>query len=259
MVALMVGVGWQQLRSRPVVSASTTTAAIALQASVKNRSNENRSTENHAIETSGVPALQSPMPSSPAMLPILNQQSSGPEISVAPQVASASPISASTLSQDVIAKPVVAPSSASTSFHVTKTTAHQASAKRGNNLVAANASHTITSVASLQDSSSTSMPLRLQISGPPRKLVYPLSPDDSTRGKVSLQAVVGFDGKVNQVKVLAGNRLLATAAARAIREWRYQPFSENGQQVERETRITVSFISTDVVAVSFPDAAQASR
>jgi len=59
--------------------------------------------------------------------------------------------------------------------------------------------------------------------------------------------------------VLAGNRRLAAAAARAIREWRYQPFSGNSQQLERETRITVSFISTDVVAVSFPDAAQASR
>ena len=102
-------------------------------------------------------------------------------------------------------------------------------------------------------------PPRMRISGPPRKLVYPVCPDGSTRGKVSLRAVVGYDGTVNQVKVLAGNRLLGAAAARAIREWRYQPFSEEAEKVERETRITVSFISNDVVAVSFPDAAPVSR
>jgi len=93
---------------------------------------------------------------------------------------------------------------------------------------------------------------RVQISSPPRKIIYPDSPDSGTRGKVSLQAVVGYDGKVSQIKVLAGNRLLAATAARAIRQWRYQPCSTDAQKVERETRVTVSFISADVVAVSFP-------
>ena len=254
MVALMVVVGWQQSRSRPVVSASTTNAIVP-QAGVGNSS-----IQNHAIDTGVVTAPQSPVPSSSVPSPTLNQQSSGSEIAVAPQVASASPVTATPIPpQEETAKPAVAASPAPASFHNNRTTARQASANRGNNRIATNTPHAITSIASLQDSSSTSMPLRVQISGPPRKIVYPLSPDESTRGKVSLQAVVGYDGKVNQVKVLAGNRLLAAAAARAIREWRYQPFSGNGQQLERETRITVSFISTDVVAVSFPDAAQASR
>ena len=74
-----------------------------------------------------------------------------------------------------------------------------------------------------------------------------------------MQAVVGYDGTVNQIKVLAGNRLLAAAAAKAIREWRYQPFSADAQKLERETRITISFIADDVVAVSFPDDGQVSR
>src|SRR5262249_34360502 len=116
-----------------------------------------------------------------------------------------------------------------------------------------------TVVAELTTTQDGSTPARIQIAGPPRKIVYPLCPDSSTRGKVSLQAVVRQDGTVHQVKVLAGNRLLAAAAARAIREWVYQPSSGDGQESERETRITVSFISNDVVAVSFPKDAAVSR
>src|SRR4029077_3288418 len=99
---------------------------------------------------------------------------------------------------------------------------------------------------------------RMKISGPPQKLVYPVCPN-GMRGRVSLQAVVGYDGTVGQVGVLGGDRLLAAAAKRAIREWRYEPVPAHAQKQEREARITISFISEDVVAVSFPDAAQVSR
>ena len=254
LIALMVVVGWQQLRSRPVVSASTANPAAMPQASVANSS-----IENHPVDTGAIVAPQSPISSSTAVSPILIPQSSASETSAPPQVASSSPMAATHLStaslKDVAASQSMATSQTPTSLHDTQSGTQQAPVKRGNNQIAANSSHAISMVA-VEDSSA---PLRVQISGPPRKLVYPLSPDDSTRGKVSLQAVVGYDGKVNQVKVLAGNRLLAAAAARAIREWRYQPFSENGQKLERETRITVSFIAADVVAVSFPETAQVSR
>ena len=89
-------------------------------------------------------------------------------------------------------------------------------------------------------------------------MVYPDCPD-SKRGSVSLQAVVGSDGKVSQVSVLTGDRVLAAAATKAIRQWRYQPFSGDVPQLERETRITVAFISDDVVAVSFPGASPVSQ
>jgi outer membrane biosynthesis protein TonB len=36
---------------------------------------------------------------------------------------------------------------------------------------------------------------------------------------------VGYDGAVNQVSVLTGDRILAAAAVEAVRQWRYQPFS----------------------------------
>jgi TonB family protein len=101
--------------------------------------------------------------------------------------------------------------------------------------------------------------LRMRISGRPRKLVYPVCPETQARGTVSLKAVVGFDGAVNQVRVLTGDRMLAAAAVAAVRQWRYEPFSGSAQSQERETSIKVSFISNQVVSVSFPDIASVSR
>jgi TonB family protein len=100
---------------------------------------------------------------------------------------------------------------------------------------------------------------RMQISGRPRKLVYPVCPTTQARGKVSLQAVVGYDGEVNRVRVLTGDRALAAAAVEAVRQWRYEPFSGAASRLERETNITISFISNEVVAVSFPISAPLSR
>ena len=102
-------------------------------------------------------------------------------------------------------------------------------------------------------------PPRIQISGRPRRLVYPVCPETHARGKVSLQAVVEYDGAVSRVRVLTGDRVLAKAAVEAVRQWRYEPFFGATPHVERETSITVSFISNEVVAVSFPESTPFSR
>jgi hypothetical protein len=114
-------------------------------------------------------------------------------------------------------------------------------------------------VAAARTGPASEKPHRLLISGPPRKIVYPVCPDTEARGKVSLQAVVDLEGGVSHVKVLAGDRVLAAAAIAAVRQWRYPPFSDAAPAAERETNITVSFISSEVVAVSFPDAVPISR
>jgi outer membrane biosynthesis protein TonB len=100
---------------------------------------------------------------------------------------------------------------------------------------------------------------RMQISGRPRKLIYPVCPATEARGKVSLQAVVGYDGAVSRIRVLTGDRTLARAAVEAVRQWRYDPFSGAPQAIERETSITISFISSEVVAISFPNSTPLSR
>ena len=100
---------------------------------------------------------------------------------------------------------------------------------------------------------------RVPISGRPQKLVYPVCPETQARGQVSLQAVVGYDGAVSRVRVLTGDRALAAAAVEAVRQWRYEPFSGAAPHLERETNITISFISNEVVAVNFPSPAPLSR
>jgi periplasmic protein TonB len=62
------------------------------------------------------------------------------------------------------------------------------------------------------------------------------------QGTVQLQAIVGTDGSVQQLVVLSGNPILARAALDAVRQWLYQPTRLNGQPVEVQTNITVTFV-----------------
>jgi TonB family protein len=60
-------------------------------------------------------------------------------------------------------------------------------------------------------------------------------------GPVTLDAEVGEDGNVHEVKVLGGNPILAIAAKQAVQQWRYQPFQLNGRPVPIHTRVTIQF------------------
>jgi protein TonB len=42
--------------------------------------------------------------------------------------------------------------------------------------------------------------------------------------------------------VVSGHPLLAPAAVAAVREWRYKPYTLNGEPAEVETLITVRFV-----------------
>ena len=61
------------------------------------------------------------------------------------------------------------------------------------------------------------------------------------QGSVVLQAVIGADGVIENLQVLSGPAILATAAQQAVRQWRFKPYLQNGQPVETKTRITVNF------------------
>ena len=114
-------------------------------------------------------------------------------------------------------------------------------------------------VASIQKDKVEEKAPRIQFSGPPRRLIYPDYPDTKVRGKVSLKAVIGADGRVREVEILSGNKVLSAAAARAIRQWRYDPFYKDGEPVEMETNVSVLFVSADVISLSFPSALPISR
>jgi TonB family protein len=61
------------------------------------------------------------------------------------------------------------------------------------------------------------------------------------QGSVVLQAVIGADGNIENLRVLSGPAILATAAQQAVRQWRFKPYVQNGQAVETKTTITVNF------------------
>ncbi|HEY3975330.1 MAG TPA: TonB family protein [Candidatus Sulfotelmatobacter sp.] len=61
------------------------------------------------------------------------------------------------------------------------------------------------------------------------------------QGVVVLDVQVGSDGVVRNIAVVEGDAVLADAAVRAVREWRYRPYSVDGRPVERQARITIRF------------------
>jgi len=72
--------------------------------------------------------------------------------------------------------------------------------------------------------------------------VYPLlAKAAGIEGVVRLQATLGKDGTVEQLTVLEGHPMLATAAMEAVRQWQYQTTLLNGDPVEVVTEIDVNF------------------
>jgi TonB family protein len=82
-----------------------------------------------------------------------------------------------------------------------------------------------------------------------RKLVLqkilPRYPEQAVKarlqGPVVLQASIGRDGTIQDLKLVRGSFLLGQAAYRAVKQWRYQPYLVNGRAVEAETFVTVDF------------------
>ena len=60
-------------------------------------------------------------------------------------------------------------------------------------------------------------------------------------GSVVLHAIIGKDGTVSQLEVVSGHPLLVQSALDAVKQWRYQPEVLNGDPVEVDTTITVTF------------------
>jgi len=96
---------------------------------------------------------------------------------------------------------------------------------------------------------------RLQVAEAPQgHVLYPDGPDANLTGTVGMKAVIATDGRVKEIHVLSGNRILAEAAVQAVRFWRYTRHELNGEAVEAETSVTVSFHGRDAVSIRFPSA-----
>jgi protein TonB len=72
--------------------------------------------------------------------------------------------------------------------------------------------------------------------------VYPvLAQTARIEGDVTLEAIIGTDGTVQNLRVVHGVQLLDQAALDAVRRWRYTPTLLNGVPVPIVMTVTVSF------------------
>ena len=79
-------------------------------------------------------------------------------------------------------------------------------------------------------------------------LIHDVAPEYPTEagrsrieGIVVLMAVIDKDGTVKDVRVESGLPILAQAAIEAVKQWRYKPYTINGEPVEVDSRITINF------------------
>lgn len=91
---------------------------------------------------------------------------------------------------------------------------------------------------------------------PPGHLIYPDTPETNLAGVVNMKVVIATDGRVKEIHVLKGNRILAEAAVQAVRFWHYTHHVLNGEAVEAETSVTIRFHGQDAVSINFPPAAR---
>jgi protein TonB len=74
------------------------------------------------------------------------------------------------------------------------------------------------------------------------KPVYPpIAITAHVQGEVILQAVIGKDGAIQNLHVVSGHPMLIKAAVDAVQQWRYRPYMLNGEPVEVETQVRVTF------------------
>ncbi|MBZ5531345.1 MAG: energy transducer TonB [Acidobacteriia bacterium] len=75
--------------------------------------------------------------------------------------------------------------------------------------------------------------------------VMPVYPPDARRsriqGTVLLQATIGRDGAIHNLRVVSGPPELTQAAVGAVKQWRYRPYMLKGEPVEVETTVSITF------------------
>jgi len=72
--------------------------------------------------------------------------------------------------------------------------------------------------------------------------VYPpLARQARIQGTVVLRAIIDKDGQVAKLEVISGHPLLVQSALDAVKQWRYKPTQLNGEPVEVDTTIQVTF------------------
>ena len=75
----------------------------------------------------------------------------------------------------------------------------------------------------------------------PKPVYPPLAKQARIQGVVRLNAIIGKDGSIQDLKAASGHPLLVPAALAAVQQWQYKPTLLNGEPVEVVTVIDVNF------------------
>jgi len=72
---------------------------------------------------------------------------------------------------------------------------------------------------------------------------YPLLAKQARiQGEVVLSAIISKEGAIENLTLVSGHPMLVPEAIQAVSQWRYRPYLLNGQPVEVESTITVTFL-----------------
>jgi protein TonB len=75
----------------------------------------------------------------------------------------------------------------------------------------------------------------------PRPVYPPLARQARIQGTVRFNAIIGKDGRIENLTLVSGHPLLVPAATEAVKQWVYKPTLLNGEPVEVVTQIDVNF------------------
>ncbi len=75
----------------------------------------------------------------------------------------------------------------------------------------------------------------------PKPVYPPLARQARIQGTVRFTAIIGVDGRIQNLTLVSGHPLLVPSAQEAVKQWVYQPTLLNGEPVEVVTQIDVNF------------------
>jgi TonB family protein len=69
----------------------------------------------------------------------------------------------------------------------------------------------------------------------------PMAKQMRVQGDVEVEARISEAGDVTDVKVVSGNALLTATVVKAVKDWKFQPFQENGKPSPAVAALRFSF------------------
>ena len=78
----------------------------------------------------------------------------------------------------------------------------------------------------------------------PKPVYPPLARQARIQGTVRFNAIIGKNGRIQNLTLVSGHPLLVPSATAAVRQWVYKPTLLNGEPVEVVTQIDVNFTLT---------------